>query len=187
MHTTIYSISESPKDKNTIWVGTDDGNVQVTRDAGKTWANVTANVPNLPPNSWVSWVQASNFEPGVAMPRSTATPLAITLRICIARADFGKTWTPLVTPQEISGVQGYAHVIKEDIVKPNILFLGTELGLWISVDTGKTWAQFKGKPLPERRGPRHRDSAARQRARPRHSRPRHLGGRRHHAAARAHT
>ncbi|MDQ3313943.1 MAG: sialidase, partial [Verrucomicrobiota bacterium] len=59
MHTTIYSISESPKDKNVIWVGTDDGNVQVTRDGGKTWANVGGSVPNLPPNSWVSWVQAS--------------------------------------------------------------------------------------------------------------------------------
>ncbi|PYK31824.1 MAG: hypothetical protein DME57_02150, partial [Verrucomicrobia bacterium] len=61
MHTTIYSISESPKDKNVIWVGTDDGNIQITRDSGKTWTNVVANVPNLPKNSWVSWVQASNF------------------------------------------------------------------------------------------------------------------------------
>ncbi|HJT82791.1 MAG TPA: hypothetical protein VJ719_16460, partial [Chthoniobacterales bacterium] len=66
MHTTIYSISESPKDKNVIWVGTDDGNVQMTRDGAKTWTNVVANVPNLPKNSWVSWVQASNFDPGTA-------------------------------------------------------------------------------------------------------------------------
>ena len=66
MHTTIYSISESPKDKNVIWVGTDDGNVQLTRDGGKTWNNVVGNVPGLPKNSWVSWVQASNFDAGTA-------------------------------------------------------------------------------------------------------------------------
>ena len=61
MHTTIYSISESPKEKSLIWVGTDDGNLQFTRDGGKTWTNVVGNVPGLPKNSWVSWVQASNF------------------------------------------------------------------------------------------------------------------------------
>src|SRR5204862_165609 len=62
MHTTIYSICESPKDKNLIWVGTDDGNLQLTRDGGKTWNNVVGNVPSLPKNSWVSWVQAGNFD-----------------------------------------------------------------------------------------------------------------------------
>ncbi len=66
MHTTIYSISESPKDKSLIWVGTDDGNLQLTRDGGKKWTNVIGNVPGLPKNSWVSWVQASNFDAGTA-------------------------------------------------------------------------------------------------------------------------
>src|SRR5205807_6598161 len=66
MHTTIYSISESPKDKNLIWVGTDDGNLQITRDGGKTWSNVVANVPGLAKNSWVNWVQAGNFDAGTA-------------------------------------------------------------------------------------------------------------------------
>src|SRR5436853_269243 len=66
MHTTIYSISESPKDKNVIWVGTDDGNLQLTRDGAKTWTNVVKNVPDLPPNLWASWVQASNYDAGTA-------------------------------------------------------------------------------------------------------------------------
>src|SRR5438445_465807 len=66
MHTTIYSISESPKQKGLIWVGTDDGNLQITRDGGKTWTNVVGNVPGLPKNSWVNWVQASNFNAGTA-------------------------------------------------------------------------------------------------------------------------
>src|SRR5438477_649771 len=66
MHTTIYSISESPKQKGLIWVGTDDGNLQLTRDGGKTWTNVIGNVLGLPKNSWVNWVQASNFNAGTA-------------------------------------------------------------------------------------------------------------------------
>jgi hypothetical protein len=62
--------------------------------------------------------------------------------------DYGKTWTPLVTPQDVKGVRGYAHVIKEDLVKPDLLFLGTEFGLWVSIDGGKNWAQFKGSHFP---------------------------------------
>jgi hypothetical protein len=62
--------------------------------------------------------------------------------------DYGKTWTPLVTPQDVKGVRGYAHVIKEDLVKPDLLFLGTEFGLWVSIDGGKNWAQFKGNHFP---------------------------------------
>ena len=63
-------------------------------------------------------------------------------------ADYGKTWTPLITPQELKGVRGYAHVIKEDVVKPDLLFLGTEFGLFVSIDAGKNWAQFKGNHFP---------------------------------------
>ena len=62
--------------------------------------------------------------------------------------DYGKTWTPLVTPQDAKTVRGYAHVIKEDLVSPNLLFLGTEFGLWVSIDGGKSWAQFKGSHFP---------------------------------------
>jgi photosystem II stability/assembly factor-like uncharacterized protein len=148
MHTTIYSISESPKDKTVIWVGTDDGNLQLTRDGGKTWSNVVGNVLGLPKNSWVSWVQAGNFDAGtayVAFDRHTFGDLA---PYVFRTADFGQTWTPLVTPQELKGVRGYAHVIKEDLVQPNLLFLGTEFGLYVSIDGGKAWAQFKGGRFP---------------------------------------
>src|SRR5438270_716879 len=95
MHTTIYSISESPKDKNVIWVGTDDGNLQLTRDGAKSWNNVVGNVPGLPPNSWVSWVQASNYDAGtayVAFDRHTFGDMA---PYAFRTTDFGKTWTPL--------------------------------------------------------------------------------------------
>jgi photosystem II stability/assembly factor-like uncharacterized protein len=148
MHTTIYSISESPKDKNVIWVGTDDGNLQLTRDGAKSWNNVVGNVPGLPPNSWVSWVQASNYDAGtayVAFDRHTFGDMA---PYAFRTTDFGKTWTPLVTAQDAKGVRGYAHVIKEDVVKPSLLFLGTEFGLYVSIDGGKGWAQFKGGRFP---------------------------------------
>jgi hypothetical protein len=148
MHTTIYSISESPKDKSVIWVGTDDGNVQVTRDGAKTWTNVVANVPDLPKNSWVSWVQAGNFDPGTAYAAFDRHTFGDFAPYVFRTTDYGKTWTALTTAQEIKGVRGYAHVIKEDLVQPNLLFLGTEFGLFVSIDGGKIWAQFKGSRFP---------------------------------------
>jgi photosystem II stability/assembly factor-like uncharacterized protein len=146
MHTTIYSISESPRDGQTIWVGTDDGNLQLTRDGAKTWTNVVANVPNVPKASWVSWVEASLYDAGtayVAFDRHTFGDMEPHV---FKTTDYGKTWTPIVGAD--SGVRGYAHVIKEDTVSPNLLFLGTEFGLWISLDGGKHWAQYKGHDFP---------------------------------------
>jgi photosystem II stability/assembly factor-like uncharacterized protein len=148
MHTTIYSISESPKEKSLIWVGTDDGNLQLTRDGGKTWSNVVGNVPGLPKNSWVSWVQASTFDAATAFAAFDRHTFGDMAPYVFRTTDYGKTWTPLVTPQDLKGVRGYAHVIKEDAVSPNLLFLGTEFGLWISIDGGKGWAQFKGSHFP---------------------------------------
>jgi len=147
-HTTIYSISESPKQAGQIWVGTDDGNVQLTRDDGKTWSNVGANIKGVPARSWVSWVQAGQFDAGtafVAFDRHTFGDMAPYL---YKTTDFGKTWTALVSPKDAKGLRGYAHVIKQDLVKPDLLYAGTEFGLWMSIDGGATWAQFKGANFP---------------------------------------
>ncbi|MEY2547224.1 MAG: hypothetical protein QOG48_2341 [Verrucomicrobiota bacterium] len=148
MHTTIYSISESPKDKNLIWVGTDDGNLQMTRDGGKSWNNIVGNVPGLPKNSWVSWVQASNFDAATAYAAFDRHTFGDMAPYVFKTSDYGKTWTALVLPNNSKTVRGYAHVIKEDLVKPDLLFLGTEFGLWVSIDGGKAWAQFKGNHFP---------------------------------------
>ena len=148
MHTTIYSISESPKQKGLIWVGTDDGNIQLTRDGGKTWTNVVGNVPGLPKNSWVNLVQASNFNPGTAYAAFDRHTFGDMAPYVYKTTDFGKTWTPLITAQDPKSVRGYAHVIKEDLVKPDLLFVGTEFGLWVSIDGGKSWAQFRGNHFP---------------------------------------
>jgi len=146
MHTTIYSISESPKNGQVIWVGTDDGNIQVTRDGGKTWTNVVANIAGLPKASWVSWVEASQYDPATAYVTIDRHTFGDMDPYAFKTSDYGKTWTPLAAKE--SGVRGFAHVIKEDTVKPDLLFLGTEFGLWMSLDGGKQWAQYKGGEFP---------------------------------------
>jgi hypothetical protein len=144
MHTTIYSISESPKDPNVVWVGTDDGNVQLTRDAGKTWTNLTANVAGLPPSSWVSWIEASRHASGTAYACFDRHTFGDMTPWVYRTTDFGKTWTKIVSV----GVRGYAHVVKEDLVKPDLLYLGTELGLFVTLDGGGAWAELKAGNFP---------------------------------------
>src|SRR5215472_2917810 len=145
-HTTIYSISESPKDPNLIWVGTDDGNLQLTRDGGKSWTNVVGNVKGLPKASWVSWVEAGRFAPGTAYAAFDRHTFGDMTPWVYRTTDFGKSWTRIVGPEQ--GVRGYAHVVKEDLVASSLLFVGTEFGLWISLDAGRHWAEFKGGDFP---------------------------------------
>jgi photosystem II stability/assembly factor-like uncharacterized protein len=147
MHTTIFSICESPKNANLIWVGTDDGNLQVTRDGGKTWTNVVGNIQQLPKNAWVSSVEAGHFDEGTAYATFDLHTFGDLRPYVYKTADFGRTWTPVVAP--VSPVRGYAHVVKEDLVNKDLLFVGTELGLWVSLDGGKQWSQYKGGDLPD--------------------------------------
>jgi photosystem II stability/assembly factor-like uncharacterized protein len=143
-HCTIYAISESPKNSSVIWVGTDDGNVQFTRDAGKTWTKVSGNVTGLPENTWVSYVEPGHHEEGTAYATFDGHTLGDKQTYVYRTRDFGKTWQSLAT----ADVRGYAHVIREDPVNPNLLFLGTEFGLFVSIDAGASWAQLKGHLPP---------------------------------------
>ncbi len=146
MHTTIYAIAESPRDPLVIWAGTDDGNLQVTRDGGKTWTNVVGNIQGLPKNAWVSSVEPGHFAPGTIYATFDLHTFGDLRPYAFKSIDFGRTWTALVPPS--APVRGYAHVIKEDLVNPRLLFLGTEFGLWISVDGGQQWSRYKGGDLP---------------------------------------
>jgi len=146
MHTTIYAIAESPKNPQVIWAGTDDGNLQVTRDDGKNWTNVVANIAGLPKNAWVSTIDAGHFDEGTAYATFDLHTFGDFRPYAYKTADYGKTWTPLMAAD--APVKGYAHVIREDLKNPNLLFLGTEQGLWVSIDGGKQWAQYKGGDLP---------------------------------------
>src|SRR2546422_789196 len=145
-HTTIYAIAESPRNPNVLWVGTDDGNLQLSRDGGKTWANVVTNIKGLPANAWVSSLEAGHFDDGTVYATFDLHTFGDMRPYLYRSADFGKTWSALATPD--SPVKGYAHVVKEDLVDKDLVFLGTELGLWVSVDGGQQWAHYKGNDLP---------------------------------------
>ncbi|MDD5543231.1 MAG: glycosyl hydrolase [Acidobacteriia bacterium] len=144
-HTTIYTICESPKNPKIIWVGTDDGNLQITRDGGKTWTNIVGAVPGLPAHTWVSTVEASHFDEGTAYATFDGHAAGDMKTHVYRTTDYGKTWQSLATPD----LSGYAHVIREDGVRKDLLFLGTENGLLVSLDGGQQWAQYKGGDFPK--------------------------------------
>jgi photosystem II stability/assembly factor-like uncharacterized protein len=146
MHTTVYAVAESPLSAQVVWAGTDDGNLQVTRDGGKTWTNVVGNITGLPKSAWVSYVEAGHFAEGTAYATFDRHTFGDMTPYAYKTSDFGKTWKRLVAAD--APVKGYAHVVREDLVKEDLLFLGTELGLWVSLDGGKQWAQYLGGNFP---------------------------------------
>ena len=139
VHCTIYAIAESYLEPGVIWVGTDDGNLQLTKDNGKTWTNVVKNIKGLPPNSWVSSIEPSHFDKGtvyVTFDRHRDDDFAPYVYVT---HDYGKTWKSL---RNNLPSFGYTHVIKEDPFNKNILYLGTEFGIFISFNRGKKWLKF---------------------------------------------
>lgn len=149
MYETIFSISESPKDGKLIWAGTDDGRLQLTQDGGEHWHDVIGNVPGLPKGAWVNWIEASRFDAATAYAAFDLHTFGDMRPYVYRTRDYGKTWTALASPADPKTIRGYAHVIKEDLQSPKLLFLGTEFGLYISIDGGERWAQFKGGRIPD--------------------------------------
>lgn len=138
-HCTIFAIAESPLNKEIIWAGTDDGNVQITTDGGKNWTNVTLNLKGLPKNTWCYHIEASVFNEGTAYAVFDGHSKNDYATYVYKTSDFGKTWTSIVT----ADIDGFARNIQEDYKNPNLLFLGTEKGLYITVDGGKNWSKFE--------------------------------------------
>lgn len=137
-HTTIFTIAESPINENIIWVGTDDGNVQVTTDGGKTWTNTVANIPNLPANTWCYHIEASVHGEGTAYAVFDRHTKSDFNAYAYKTEDFGKTWKSITTPD----IKAFARTLQEDYVSENLLFLGTEAGLYVSINGGENWSQF---------------------------------------------
>jgi photosystem II stability/assembly factor-like uncharacterized protein len=137
-NTTVYALSESPKNGNTLWAGTDDGKLQVTTDAGKTWTDVTPNITGLPANYWCTTVEAGHFDANTAYVTFDGHRSGDKKPYVYKTTDLGKTWTSLVTDD----IDGYALSFVEDLQKENLLFVGTEFGLYVSIDAGATWARF---------------------------------------------
>lgn len=137
-NTTIFTIAESSLDENIIWVGCDDGNVQLTKDGGKNWTNVVENIPDLPAHTWCYHVEASNFHKGAAYAVFDEHTANDDNTYVYKTTDFGQSWTSIIT----SDVIGFARHLQEDYVNEDLLFLGTELGLYITIDGGKNWSKF---------------------------------------------
>lgn len=155
-HDTIVALSESPKDRNMIWVGTDDGNVQVTRDGGKTWTNVIDNVAGVPRGLWVSRVEASNHDPARAYVAIDGHRNDDFHPYLFTTDDYGKTWRSItgsggapsaVLTESPTGSIPSNHPIKgfrEDPVNADLLFAGTEFDIFMSLDRGEHWQSIKG-------------------------------------------
>lgn len=145
-HCTIFTVAESHLDEKIIWAGTDDGNLQYTADAGKTWVNVSANYTRagIPPQTWVSSVEPSRFDKKIVYATFDNHMYGDHKTYLGRSADMGKTWT-LMNSGEFTG---FAHKIKEDPANKDLLFLGTEMGLFATLDAGQNWFRMKNK-IPE--------------------------------------
>jgi photosystem II stability/assembly factor-like uncharacterized protein len=140
-NTTIYAIGESPLDENIIWVGTDDGLIQVTSNGGTKWEEVSKNIPSLPKGLWVTSVEPSHFDKNTAYVTIDGHKSGDLGKYIFKTTDLGRTWKSLATET----IEGYAHVIREDLKSENLLFLGTERGFYISVDGGVSWKRFENQ------------------------------------------
>lgn len=135
---TIYTIAESMLDKQLLWVGSDDGLIHLSKNAGQSWQNVSKNIKGVPRGTWVSRVTASPHQAGTAFVTFDGHRTGDMKSYAYRTDDYGQNWQQLSTDE-----LGYAWVLKQDRVNPDLLFLGTEFGLYISLDAGNSWARFK--------------------------------------------
>ncbi len=137
--TTIIAIAPSPLQQGVIWVGSDDGRLHVTRDGGANWTSVEKNVSGVPANTWIPHILPSKYDAGGAFVvfdnhrREDFKPYVY------RTDDWGKTWKSLATKD----LRGYALSVEQDPVDKDLLFLGTELGLWVSFDSGVKWLPWR--------------------------------------------
>jgi hypothetical protein len=142
---TILAIDPSTKDRNVIWVGTDDGNVQLTRDGGKTWTNFRGKITGMPVGAWVPQVRASRYDVGEAFIVANDYRRGDFKPYIFRTTDFGKTWTNMLANKNIDG---YALCVLQDPVEPNLIFVGSEHGLWVSFDNGNSFQHWKNENFP---------------------------------------
>ena len=144
-HCTLLVIEPSLVEKDMLWVASDDGRVHFTQDAGSTWNEVTKNIKGFPKGSWITQIKASNKNKGEALlvandyRRFNYTPYAYRTK------NYGKTWERIVDGGD---VENYTLSIVEDPINPNLMFLGTDDGLYISLNAGKQWDKFDAEIFP---------------------------------------
>ncbi|MEO8727037.1 MAG: hypothetical protein ABI383_13060, partial [Acidobacteriaceae bacterium] len=138
----VYALAVSPVEKGQIWAGTNDGLVQMTRDGGKTWTNLTKNMPGLPPKMTVDAIEPSKYAAGTCYVAFDGHQVGVYDPYLYKTTDFGKTWTR-ITNGIPSSPLSYTHVVREDPVRKGLLYAGTENGLYILFDDGAQWQSFQ--------------------------------------------
>ncbi|MCH7490141.1 MAG: hypothetical protein IID05_05545 [Gemmatimonadetes bacterium] len=140
---TIYTVDESPVNSGVVWVGTDDGNVQVTRDGGANWSNVRENIPGIPEEIWVSRVEASHFHEGTAYVTLDGHWVDDYTPYVFKTTDFGVSWEDISGNIPRANPGNTLYTIVEDFENENLLFIGTEFGVFVTIDGGKSWSRFR--------------------------------------------
>lgn len=139
----VYSLAESPAKKGMLWAGTDDGKLWVTEDEGGHWTDLTANVPAAAKGAWIARIEPGWQDANVAYLAVSAYRSGNYAPLVYRTADRGRSW------QSIAGnlrADGPVRVVREDPTNPDLLFVGTEFGLFASFDRGASWVPFGGLP-----------------------------------------
>src|SRR5678809_59695 len=131
--------------RDRIWAGTDDGNVQLTRDGGKTWTSFRGKISGMPLSCWIPQITASNYNAGEAFVVTNDYRRGDFKPYIFRTTDFGKTWTNMLANKSIDG---YALCVLQDPVEPNLIFVGSEHGLWISFDNSNSFQHWKNDDFP---------------------------------------
>ncbi len=143
-HTTLLVIAPSPKQRGLLWTGSDDGRIHVTRDGGRSWMPVWESLAGggrtpVPAGSAVPCIEPSPHDPAVAYAVFDNHQRADWAPYLFVTRDYGRSWASLVTPQ----IDGFLHVLRQDPVNPDLLFLGSEFGLFVSLDGGRSWQKWR--------------------------------------------
>ena len=144
-HCSLLVIEPSPLQKDLLWIGSDDGRVHITQDGGENWTELTKNIKQLPKGSWIAQIKASNKQAGTAFlvandyRRFNYTPYVF------KTTNYGKSWERIVDEKDVFG---YTLSIVEDIETEDLLFLGTDDGLYYSINAGEKWAKFDAEVFP---------------------------------------
>ncbi|MFN4255403.1 MAG: WD40/YVTN/BNR-like repeat-containing protein [Saprospiraceae bacterium] len=141
----ILAIAPSPAQRGVVWVGTDDGLLQLTTDGGKNWSNLTEKLPGLPKNAWIPHLEVSAKNAGEAFVVANNYRQNDWQPYLYHTTDFGKKWTRLADEKS---VKGFCLSVVQDPEVPSLLFLGTDQGLWFSIDYGKTWTRWHLENFP---------------------------------------
>ncbi len=139
-HCTILAITPSGLEKGLIWIGTDDGNIQITRNGGETWSNISPNIKGMPTGSWIVQIKASTYNAGEAYVVVNNYRNFDFKPYLFRTRDYGKTWENLLDKKDETF--GFTLALVQDFETKNLLFLGTEYGLYFSIDEGKNWTKW---------------------------------------------